>query len=140
MSQSVEAPASTGTARNRSRGIEQWQDALAFRERHPLQRARPRALPLVRAARALRRVRRPPRRLAPAGWRRESSTTAEDRKAAEDRYREKLKQFTYGEGEIVAAYWSTTVPSGIVMTVQTPPRKLRNLLSGRISLHRATTW
>ncbi len=59
--------------------------------------------------------------------------------AAEADYREKLEQFIESEGDIVAAYWSTTVPSGIVMTMR--PRRARDLLLGpTISLHRATTW
>ena len=78
--------------------------------------------------------------LAPAGWR-SDGLTAEDRKAAEDRYHEKLKQFSAAEGKIVAAYWSATVPSGVVMTEQRRQRKLLNLLLGpSLSLHRATTW
>ena len=81
-----------------------------------------------------------PAGLAPAGWRPDQSTE-QDRKAAEDRYHEKLKQFSASEGKIVAAYWSATVPSGIVMTEQRRRRDLLNLLLGpRISLHRATTW
>jgi hypothetical protein len=78
--------------------------------------------------------------LAPAGWRSDGSTP-QDRKAAEDRYHEKLKQFSAAEGKIVAAYWSATVPSGIVMTEQRRHRKLLNLLLGpNLSLYRATTW
>jgi hypothetical protein len=81
-----------------------------------------------------------PEGLAPAGWRSDGSTE-QDRKAAEDRYHEKLKQFTAAEGKIVAAYWSATVPSGIVMTEQRRHQRLLNLLLGpSLSLHRATTW
>ena len=59
--------------------------------------------------------------------------------AAEADYREKLEQFIESEGDIVAAYWSTTVPSGIVMTMR--PRRVRDLLlRPTISLHRTTTW
>jgi hypothetical protein len=81
-----------------------------------------------------------PEGLAPVGWRSDGSTE-QDRKAAEDRYHEKLKQFSAAEGKIIAAYWSATVPSGIVMTEQRRHRKLLNLLLGpSLSLHRATTW
>jgi hypothetical protein len=81
-----------------------------------------------------------PAELAPAGWPPEQPPTEEEREAAEDRYHEKLEQFTDSEGEIVAAYWSATVPSGIVMTMQTRRRALNLLLGPKISLHRATTW
>jgi hypothetical protein len=81
-----------------------------------------------------------PKGLAPAGWC-SDEVDEQDRKAAEDRYHEKLKQFSAAEGKIVAAYWSATVPSGIVMTEQRRHRKLLNHLSGpSLSLHRATTW
>ena len=79
--------------------------------------------------------------LAPPEWRPGQQATAEDRNEAERRYYEKLEQFTDQEGEIVAAYWSATVPSGIVMTVKHRRQKLLDLLLGpNISLHRATTW
>jgi hypothetical protein len=81
-----------------------------------------------------------PEGLAPAGWRSDGSTE-QDRKGVEDRYHEKLKQFSAAEGKIVAAYWSATVPSGIVMTEQRRHRKLLNhMLGPSLSLHRATTW
>jgi hypothetical protein len=81
-----------------------------------------------------------PAGLAPAGWR-SDQVTPQERKAAENRYHEKLKQFTALEGKIVAAYWSATVPSGIVMTEQRRHRNLLNLLLGpTLTLHRATTW
>lgn len=80
-----------------------------------------------------------PAQLAPAGWPPNPPPTDADRRAAEADYREKLEQFIESEGDIVAAYWSTTVPSGIVMTMR--PRRARDLLLGpTISLHRATTW
>ena len=80
-----------------------------------------------------------PAQLAPAGWPPNPPPTDADRSAAEADYREKLEQFIESEGDIVAAYWSTTVPSGIVMTMR--PRRARDLLLGpTISLHRATTW
>jgi hypothetical protein len=80
-----------------------------------------------------------PARLAPAGWPPNPPPTDADRRAAEADYREKLEQFIESEGDIVAAYWSTTVPSGIVMTMR--PRRARDLLLGpTISIHRATTW
>jgi hypothetical protein len=81
-----------------------------------------------------------PAELAPAGWPPERAPTEEERKAAEDHYHEKLEQFTASEGEIVAAYWSATVPSGIVMTMQHRGRVLNLLFGPSISLHRATTW
>ena len=81
-----------------------------------------------------------PASLAPAGWPPKHEPTAEERKEAEDRYYEKLKEFTDSEGEIIAAYWSVKVPSGIVMTIR-PHGRVRNFLRGPdISLHRATTW
>ena len=80
-----------------------------------------------------------PAQLAPAGWPPNPPPTDADRRAAEADYREKLAQFVASEGDIVAAYWSTTVPSGIVMTMR--PRRARDLLLGpTISIHRATTW
>ena len=82
-----------------------------------------------------------PLELAPAGWPPKPPPTDAERKAAEDHYHEKLAQFTAAEGEIVAAYWSTTVPSAIVMTMQSRRGRALNLLLGpSISLHRATTW
>jgi hypothetical protein len=86
-----------------------------------------------------------PAGLAPAGWAPKSPPTDADRKAAEEHYYDKLKQFTASEGEIVAAYWSAKVPSGIVMTMQPRARTFRGRALGRlrgpkISLHRATTW
>jgi hypothetical protein len=81
-----------------------------------------------------------PASLAPSGWRPESPPSEKDQKEAEDRYREKLDQFTDLEGEIVAAYWSVKVPSGIVMTMQKRGRVLNRLLGPSIALHRATTW
>lgn len=81
-----------------------------------------------------------PAELAPAGWPPEPPPTDAERSAAEDLYHDKLEQFTALEGEIVAAYWSATVPSGIVMTMQPRGRALNLLLGPRISLHRATTW
>lgn len=97
-----------------------------------------------------------PAELAPPGWRSGHSKqspeeeqrkekdpdlkAAEDRKEAEDLYHSMLEQFTDTEGEIVAAYWAATVPSGIVMTMK-PRSRVRNLLRGPdIALHRATTW
>lgn len=82
-----------------------------------------------------------PAGLAPAGWPPNNAPTEKERTEAEAQYHDKLKEFTDAEGEIVAAYWSVTVPSGIVMTIQDRGR-VRNFLSGgpRISLHRATTW
>jgi hypothetical protein len=82
-----------------------------------------------------------PAGLAPAGWPPNNPPTEKERKEAEAQYHDKLKEFTDAEGEIVAAYWSVTVPSGIVMTIQDRGRA-RNFLGGgpRISLHRATTW
>jgi hypothetical protein len=80
-----------------------------------------------------------PAQLAPAGWRSDQPPTDADRTEAEADYRDKLQRFIASEGDIVAAYWSTTVPSGIVMTMR--PRRARDLLLGpTISLHRATTW
>ena len=82
-----------------------------------------------------------PRELAPAGWPPDLPPKDEERKAAEGLYHEKLAQFTEAEGEIVAAYWSTTLPSAIVMTMKRHRRwVLRFLLGPNISLHRATTW
>jgi hypothetical protein len=82
-----------------------------------------------------------PLELAPAGWPPNPPPTDAERKAAEDLYHEKLAQFTAAEGEIVAAYWSTTVPSAIVMTMKSHRGRALNLLLGpSISLHRATTW
>jgi len=81
-----------------------------------------------------------PEELAPAGWSHDKHPKAEERKAAEDRYHEKLDQFTDSEGDIVAAYWSATVPSGIVMTEQRQGWMLNLLRGPKISLHRATTW
>lgn len=81
-----------------------------------------------------------PAELAPAGWPPDPPPTDAERKAAEADYHDKLEQFRASEGEIVAAYWSATVPSGIVMTMR-PRRRMLNLLLGpTISLHRATTW
>lgn len=81
-----------------------------------------------------------PAELAPAGWPPETPPTDAERKAAEDRYQRKLAQFTAAEGDIVAAYWSVTVPSAIVMTMQSRGWAHDRLLGPRISLHRATTW
>ena len=81
-----------------------------------------------------------PEELAPAGWSHDKHPKVEERKAAEDRYHEKLDQFTDAEGDIVAAYWSATVPSGIVMTEQRQGWMLNLLRGPKISLHRATTW
>ena len=78
--------------------------------------------------------------LAPAGWPPKHEPTPEERKEAEDRYYEKLKQFTDSEGEIIAAFWSVKVPSGIVMTVRPHGRVLNVLRGPTISLHRASTW
>jgi hypothetical protein len=65
----------------------------------------------------------------------------EDRKEAERCYHEKLERFTESEGEIKAAYWSATLPSGVVMTEKPRRWKLYDLMLGpKISLHRATTW
>ena len=81
-----------------------------------------------------------PAGLAPAGWPPKHEPTPEERKEAEDRYYEKLEQFTDSEGEIIAAYWSVKVPSGIVMTMRPHGRVLNFLRGPDISLHRATTW
>ncbi len=82
-----------------------------------------------------------PAGLAPAGWPPNNPPTEKERKEAEAQYHDKLKEFTDAEGEIVAAYWAVTVPSGIVMTIQDRGRALNFLLGGpKISLHRATTW
>ena len=81
-----------------------------------------------------------PASLAPAGWPPNQEPTPEERKEAEDRYYEKLKEFTDSEGEIIAAYWSVKVPSGIVMTIRPRGRVLNFLRGPTISLHRATTW
>jgi hypothetical protein len=82
-----------------------------------------------------------PAALAPAGWPPDPSPSEEECKAAEDSYHDTLRRFTDSEGEIVAAYWSATVPSGIVMTMRRPRSRVLNLLLGpTISLHRATTW
>jgi hypothetical protein len=83
-----------------------------------------------------------PVELAPAGWppKTEHSDHDADRRDAEARYRQKLREFTEAEGEIVAAYWSVKVPSGIVMTMETRGPLLNRLRGPRISLHRATTW
>ena len=142
MSQSVEAPASTGTARNRSRRDTSSNgktpspsaSAILFNE---LVLGHFRWFALHGRYGEFGGL---PAELAPAGWRRENSPTEEDRKAAEDLYREKLEQFTDAEGEIVGAYWSTTVPSGIVMTMQTRGPVADLLIGPKISLHRATTW
>jgi hypothetical protein len=142
VSQSVEAPASTGTARNRSRRDTSSNgktpspsaSAILFNE---LVLAHFRWFALHGRYGEFGGL---PAQLAPAGWRRENSPTEEDRKAAEALYREKLEQFTDAEGEIVGAYWSTTVPSGIVMTMQRRGRVADLLIGPKISLHRATTW
>jgi hypothetical protein len=81
-----------------------------------------------------------PAELAPAGWPPDPPPTDAERKEAEAHYQDKLEQFTSTEGEIVAAYWSATVPSGIVMTMRSRGRALDLLLGPTISLHRATTW
>jgi hypothetical protein len=82
-----------------------------------------------------------PTGLAPAGWPPSNPPTEKERKEAEADYHEKLKEFTDTEGAIVAAYWSVTVPSGIVLTIQ-ERGGARNVFQGgpKISLHRATTW
>jgi len=81
-----------------------------------------------------------PVELAPPGWHRGNRPSEEDREAAEARYREKLAEFTESEGDIVAAYWSVQIPSGIVMTTRKRGR-IRTFMRGpEISLHRATTW
>jgi hypothetical protein len=79
--------------------------------------------------------------LAPAGWPPSNPPTENERKEAEADYHEKLNEFTETEGEVVAAYWSVTVPSGIVMTIEDRGRA-RDFVAGgpKISLHRATTW
>ncbi len=78
--------------------------------------------------------------LAPAGSAPDPPITDADRNAAERTYREALDRFTELEGEIVAAYWSVTVPSGVVMTMRSRRWPLGLFLDSRISLHRATTW
>jgi hypothetical protein len=142
VSQSVEAPASTGPARDGSerepsrRGETRPSSASAilFNE---LVLAHFRWFVLQGRYGELGGL---PAELAPAGWNPKEPPTEEQQKAAEDRYHEKLKEFTALEGEIVAAYWSATVPSGIVMTMQARGRALNLLLGPKISLHRATTW
>ena len=143
MSQSVEAPASAGTLRNGSRkdtsskgkvGPSPPASAILFNE---LVLAHFRWFTLHGRYGEFGGL---PAELAPAGWRPEQPPTEEDRKAAEDRYHEKLEQFTEAEGEIVAAYWSATVPSGVAMTMQTRGRAIDLLIGPKISLHRATTW
>ncbi len=81
-----------------------------------------------------------PAELAPAGSPPDTRALESERKAAADDYHDKLEQFTASEGEIVAAYWSAMVPSGIVMTMRPRGRALNLLLGPKISLHRATTW
>jgi hypothetical protein len=80
--------------------------------------------------------------LAPPEWRRDQDhqPTEEDRKEAERCYHEKLEHFTELEGEIKAAYWSATVPSGVVLTEKHRGMLRDFMLGPRISLHRATTW
>jgi hypothetical protein len=81
-----------------------------------------------------------PVELAPPGWQRDDRPSKEERAAAEARYLEKLAEFTGSEGDIVAAYWSVQIPSGIVMTTKKTGR-IRTFMRGpEISLHRATTW
>ena len=143
MSQSVEAPASTGSVQDGSRsGTSSDREtrspssasAMLFNE---LVLAHFRWFALHGRYGELGGL---PIEIAPAGWPPKSPPTEEDRKAADVRYHEKLKQFTASEGEIVAAYWSATVPSGIVMTMRPRGRALDFLLGPEISLHRATTW
>ena len=143
MSQSVEAPASTGSVQDGSRsGTSSDREtrspssasAMLFNE---LVLAHFRWFALHGRYGELGGL---PIEIAPAGWPPKSPPTEEDRKAADVRYHEKLKQFTASEGEIVAAYWSATVPSGIVMTMRRRGRALDFLLGPEISLHRATTW
>ena len=142
MTQSVEAPASAATVQNRSGGDTSSNgktpppssSAILFNE---LVLAHFRWFALHGRYGEFGGL---PAELAPAGWRREESPTEEDRKAAEDLYHEKLEQFSDAEGEIVAAYWSTAVPSGIVMTMQRRGRVVDLFIGPKISLHRATTW
>jgi hypothetical protein len=79
--------------------------------------------------------------LAPAGWPPRHPPSEKERNEAAASYHKKLKEFTDTEGDVVAAYWSVTVPSGIVLTIEDRGR-WRNLLGKgpTISLHRATTW
>ena len=82
-----------------------------------------------------------PTALAPAGWSPSDLPSERDRSEAAASYHKKLKQFTDAEGEIVAAYWSVTVPSGVVLTIKNLGRWHDLVGSGpKISMHRATTW
>jgi hypothetical protein len=144
VSESVEAPASTGealdavrgdTVRNGETGLSCSTSAILFNE---LVLSHFRWFALFGRYGEFGGL---PAGLAPAGWLPSNPPTEKERKEADSHYREKLKEFTDAEGEIVAAYWAVTVPSGIVMTIQDRGRMLNFLLGGpKISLHRATTW
>jgi hypothetical protein len=139
MSQSVEVPATTdevvngsvGNGETRSGGAILFNELVLAHFRWFVLHARygePGGLPVT---------------LAPPEWRPDpdQQPKEEDRKEAERCYHEKLERFTELEGEIKAAYWSATLPSGIVMTEKPRRRKLYDLVLGpKISLHRATTW
>lgn len=80
-----------------------------------------------------------PMRLAPEGLPADPPSE-EDRDAAEAAYRKTLERFTDLEGEIVAAHWSVSVPSGVVMTTRTRRWPLNLFFEPKLSVHRATTW
>jgi hypothetical protein len=68
-------------------------------------------------------------------WEREAPGREGDREDGRDEYHTRLEQFEAAEGEIVGAYWCTTAPSAVALTV-----KRRRLRREHPHIHRASDW
>ena len=58
----------------------------------------------------------------------------------DDAYHRKLKSFERAEGKIQGAYWCTTAPSGVALTVREPPGHFRLFRHSQTRIHRASDW
>jgi hypothetical protein len=58
----------------------------------------------------------------------------------DDAYHRRLKSFERVEGKIQGAYWCTTAPSGIALTVREPPGRFRLFRHAQTRIHRASDW
>jgi len=82
-----------------------------------------------------------PPAIAPPTWSPQDAKPSEEEcRKAETAFRDALGRFTKAEGDVVAAYWSVTMPSGIVMTMRERGWFGNFLFGPTFAIHRATTW
>ena len=82
-----------------------------------------------------------PPAIAPPDWSPQDAKPSEEEcREAETAYEDALRRFANAEGDVVAAYWSVAMPSGIVMTMRERGWLGNFLLGPTFAIHRATTW